>query len=118
MRDMVFIVWGGNHDLAEQVCETLKNRNIDAQVGGHDDGPDDKEYYLGDQILGQMKKASQAIILAQADTRANTNDQVNKSSPNEQANRDTYRLRPNLMFEWGYLWRSLPAECVHVFLKV
>lgn len=103
MKDMVFIAWGGNQELAEQVCHALAEEDIDAQVGGHDYEAGDRKYYLGDQILEQMQKASQAIILAQPDM-------------NPQGGKSASGLRPNLMLEWGYLCRSLPAECVHVFL--
>lgn len=103
MRGVVFIAWGGNQKLAEQVRDALSEKDIDAQVGGHDYGAGDRKYYLGDQIFEQMQKASQAIILAQPDM-------------NDQSTKSTSRLRPNLMLEWGYLCKSLPAESMHVFL--
>lgn len=100
MKGEVFIAWGANEDLAKEVAEKLKADNFIAQIGGIEDDPLQSSFYLGQQIMNQIKRASRAIILAQ-------------KSPK---NRKKMLFRPNLMLEWGMLTGRLNASLVHVFL--
>ncbi len=98
MRERVFIVWGGNRPLAERVAEALKTAGYDPQVGGGDDNPLSDDGFLGKRVIEQMKGASRAIILAQYQRKQGR------------------LLRPNLLFEWGFLAARLPASYLHVYL--
>lgn len=97
MRANVFIVWGGNRSLANKVSEKIQERNeFNVIVGG--DNPND--IFIGEVVLRQIKMSSVAIILAQ----------------NSDKSGNDVLLRPNLMFEWGYISADFKAKNVHVFL--
>ena len=87
----IFIAWGKNKKLADKVAEKLKERGYNPIVGGDEKNPKKMDYFLGPQILNQIKKASKAIILVQ-------------------------HLRPNLMFEFGVLFERLDPDSLFIFL--
>ncbi len=92
MRANIFIVWGGNKELADTVSQKIKaKKEFNVQVGG--DTPN--QLFIGEQIISQIKKASVAILLVQ---------------------KDSDIFRPNLMFEWGYIIANFKSKNVHVFL--
>lgn len=97
VSDEIFIAWGGNQGLANAVAGELHARGFTARVGGVDTDPLDDDYFLGPKIFRQLRRASRAIILAQR----------------SEAGAD---LRPNLVFEWGYLTSNLLPGYMHVFL--
>lgn len=96
MKGEVFIVWGGNWDLAEEVKTLLENDGFIVQVGGIDNDANNSKYFLGDEVIGQIKRASRAIILAES--------------------KRPLSFRPNLTWEWGYLSGRLLPSYMHVFL--
>ncbi|PTW58732.1 putative nucleotide-binding protein with TIR-like domain [Breoghania corrubedonensis] len=99
-KNRVFVVWGGNKDLAEKVSKRLMDKVTEATVGG--DLTDlDSNYYIGPRIVAQMSEASECIILVKADF-------------DEKIER--YRFRENLMFEWGFLLSRLKKGKLFVFL--
>jgi len=89
--EQIFIAWGRNKNLAIKVAEKLKEKGYNPIVGGDEKNPKEKDYYLGKEVLNQIKKASKAIILAQ-------------------------QLRPNLMFEFGILFERLNPASIFIFL--
>ena len=100
MKGEVFIAWGGNLVLAQAVAMKLDGEGYKAQVGGSETDPHDSRFYLGQQIMDQLNRASRAIILAQPSA----------DSPSKPT------FRPNLMLEWGFLMARLLPAYVHVFL--
>jgi tetratricopeptide (TPR) repeat protein len=100
MNGEVFIVWGGNWDLAQDVSKELADNNYAVQVGGEDNNPENSKFFLGDEVMGQLRRASRTIILAQAPV----------------GDSNTLLFRPNLTWEWGYLSARLMPAYIHVFL--
>ena len=100
MNGEVFIVWGGNWDLAQKVSKELADNNYAVQVGGVDNHPENSKFFLGDEVMRQLQRASRTIILAQAPLDDN----------------DPILFRPNLTWEWGYLSARLMPAYIHVFL--
>ena len=93
-KEKVFIAWGGNQPLAEQVGIELKKRGYEGVIGGGN--PTDM--YIGNQVLSQISQCTRAIILAEP-----RRDMLNSFSS-------------NLMFEWGYLTATIDAHKLHVFI--
>jgi len=93
--EKVFIVWGGNQDLAKMVGNGLSKHGFNGIVGGGT--PTD--LYIGTQVFSQIKQCTRAIILVE-NTRP---DAINPFSS-------------NLMFEWGYLAARMDPHKLHVFL--
>lgn len=98
MKGEVFIAWGENLELAEAVEAKLDGEGYKAQVGGCETNCGKSGFYLGQQIMAQLKRASRAIILAQPSADG------------------SLTFRPNLMLEWGFLMARLSPARVHVFL--
>ena len=58
----VFIVWGGNKELADRVSEKIQDHNeFNVQVGGEDPNA----LFIGTTVLQQIQMSSIAIILVQ-----------------------------------------------------
>jgi hypothetical protein len=93
--EKVFIVWGGNQDIANIVSNELVKCGFDGIVGGGI--PTDM--YIGTQIFSQINQCTRAIILVENSRK----DAVNPFSS-------------NLMFEWGYLTAKMDPRKLHVFL--
>ena len=93
-KEKVFIAWGGNQPLAEQVGIELKERGYEGVIGGGN--PTDM--YIGNQVLSQISQCTRAIILAEP-----RKDMLNSFSS-------------NLMFEWGFLTAKIEAHKLHVFI--
>jgi hypothetical protein len=93
--EKVFIVWGGNQDIAKLISNELIKHGFDGIVGGGT--PTD--LYIGTQVFSQIQQCTRAIILVE-NTRK---DSINPFSS-------------NLMFEWGYLTAKLDPRKLHVFL--
>lgn len=100
IHNNVFIVWGGNHSLAEKIQKRLASKKIYSKVGGTANSSGETSF-LGPRILKQMNECSQVIILA---------------NPNFDEDRTQANFRGNLMFEWGYLLGRLPHQKIHVYL--
>lgn len=96
MKGEVFIVWGGNWELACTVKERLEKEGYVVQVGGDENTRGGANYFLGPHVIAQIKRASRTIILAQS--------------------KRPIEFRPNLAWEWGYLAGTLLPEYIHVFL--
>ena len=97
MKANVFIVWGGNKELADRVSEKIQDHNeFNVQVGGEDPNA----LFIGTTVLQQIQMSSIAIILVQ----------------NSDKTGNGYMFRPNLMFEWGYIIANFKPKNVHVFL--
>lgn len=98
-EENVFIVWGGNKDLADKVAQRMTNKGTRVHVGGDLIGDDDNSY-LGPRVLQQMNASSRALVLAEPEA---------DSSGRK-------RFRENLMFEWGYLLNRLPVGAISVYI--
>ena len=97
MKANVFIVWGGNKELADRVSEKIQDHNeFNVQVGGEEPNA----LFIGTTVLQQIQMSSIAIILVQ----------------NSDKTGNGYMFRPNLMFEWGYIIANFKPKNVHVFL--
>ncbi|WP_375485453.1 TIR domain-containing protein [uncultured Mycobacterium sp.] len=105
-NEAVFIAWGGNLPLATAVAERLKQRGFSPRVGGTTDTGRYTDLYVGHQILAQIRETTSAIVLAQSFT-----------GPSIATTQKT-DIRPNLMFEWGYLvaWFRFRPEDLYVYL--
>ncbi|AOF89230.1 TIR domain-containing protein [Sinorhizobium sp. RAC02] len=99
LNEKIFIVWGGNQELAKSVARRLSGSSIDTIVGGNSQSIDDN-YFLGPRVIEQMNSASRAIILAEP----------------AQDITGRYYFRENLMFEWGYLINRLPKGAITVYI--
>jgi hypothetical protein len=102
LSETVCIAWGRNEPVARAVAKHLSNSGYSPIVGGANRGGNPSSFFINSNVLAQMDDASAAIILAQpiyADK--------NKPTPD---------LRPNLLFEWGYLQKHLRADAIHAFL--
>ena len=111
MKGTVFIAWGGDANLAQAVATVLEKHGYSTQVGGNEKDPLQKDFYLGPQVLKQLNRASRAIILAQYPPEKDDKEKDDKS-----VEATTLTFRPNLMFEWGYLFSRLLPAYLHVFL--
>lgn len=98
VTESVFIVWGGNQDLARLVESRLDAIHFSGVVGGGQ--PTD--LFVGSQVLSQIHQCTRAIILVE--------DTSGSDLP------AGYNLSDNLMFEWGYIIGTFPPNKVHVFL--
>ena len=99
-KGKVFIVWGGNRDLAEAVKKELRSKEWDAQIGGGDNDTKPSNFHLPTEILNQLKSASRAILLIQGTG----------------SSKKAVSFRPNLMFEWGFLASRLESDYLHEFV--
>lgn len=93
--EKIFIVWGGNQDIADMVSSELAKVGFDGVVGGGIP----TNMYIGTQVFSQINQCTRAIILVE-NTRK---DAINPFSS-------------NLMFEWGYLTAKMDPRKLHVFL--
>ncbi|ATE63241.1 hypothetical protein [Rhizorhabdus dicambivorans] len=101
MKDGIFISWGANRELADEVAAQLRSElGRTVYVGGIGDVRSVSDIYFGPRIMSQMDTCSHAIILLQY-------------APPDPA---TKTFRPNIFMEWGYLLRSLRPEAIHPFL--
>ena len=98
VTESVFVVWGGNQELAGLVGRKLDSIHFSGVVGGGQ--PTD--LFVGSQVLSQIHQCTRAIILVE-DTSG-----IDLASG--------YNLSDNLMFEWGYIIGTFPPSKVHVFL--
>lgn len=87
----IFIGWGGNKPLADEVAKQFKGSGYTAIVGG--DKPTDM--YVGTQVIDQIKKCDKAILLVE-----NYNGQIS----------------PNLLFEWGFIVAYKKIPKIHIFM--
>lgn len=92
----IFIGWGGNEALADELEKTLKSNGHDTVRGGG--GP--KQMFVGDQIIKQMNSCDRAILLVE--------DKKEGDSSN--------RISTNLMYEWGYLVGYRRVKHIYVFM--
>ena len=62
MKANVFIVWGGNKELADRVSEKIQeHKEFNVQIGGEDPN----SLFIGTTVLQQIQMSSIAIILVQ-----------------------------------------------------
>ncbi|MCD8373107.1 MAG: nucleotide-binding protein [Clostridia bacterium] len=94
MNEKIFIAWGGNQHLANEVSAEISKYGYDGIVGGGTI----VNMHIGAQVFTQINKSTSAIILVQ-----NFAD-------------GDYNLSDNLMFEWGYIVAKFAPNRVHVFL--
>lgn len=94
MRENIFIAWSGKSDYAKQVGNKLSSLKFNPIIGG-DINNDSNIMFIGQTIISQMEKCSQAIILVQK--------------------KNNGIISSNLMFEFGYLLRKLSYDKIHVF---
>ena len=88
----VFIGWGGNQPLAEELAKIIdKDGTFNAVLGGG--VPSDM--FIGAQVIDQINNCKKAILLVE--------DTKNGFSH-------------NLMFEWGYIMAKYNFNDIHVFL--
>ncbi len=105
-KGTVLIVWGTpGHDLAREVQRRLKGEGFDAHIGGSTEDATQRHLLIPEQVLGQLKGASRAIILAPPDP-----------SRSSRGSGSPPPLRENVMFEWGFLVARLIPAYIHVFL--
>lgn len=98
VTESVFVVWGGNQDLARRVGDKLNAIHFSGVVGGGQ--PTD--LFVGSQVLSQIHQCTRAILLVE--------DTSGSNLPTG------YNLSDNLMFEWGYIIGTFSPTKVHVFL--
>lgn len=91
-RGHVFIVWGGNQELALLVASRLAQKGIHAEAGGDGNA---SSIFLGQSIFNQMKRAAAVVILVQIRNDAASNIR---------------QLSQNLMIEWGFAARHVGSE--------
>jgi Predicted nucleotide-binding protein containing TIR-like domain len=103
-NEAVFIAWGRNLPLAKEVAKRLKERGFAPSVGGEVATGGYADLWVGAKVLTQIRKCTCAIVLAQSFT--------NNGDP-EKAQTE---LRPNLLFEWGYLVSRLRSDDLYVYL--
>jgi len=90
-RGHVFIVWGGNQELALCVARRLSEKGIRAEAGGAESGRA-SAIFMGQSIFEQMSRAAAVVILVQ---------------PRDDAPQQAAPLSQNLLIEWGYAARHV-----------
>lgn len=102
-----FIVWGKNHDLATRVQTRLERNGQTVIIGGDENlSANFQSHHLHQRVVDQMNLADRALILAQWPP------EDNPSAP-----AGDFALRPNLLFEWGFLFSRFQKQpYLHLFL--
>ncbi|MDR0431143.1 MAG: nucleotide-binding protein [Tannerellaceae bacterium] len=93
--EKIFIVWGGNHELALLVSGELKNHGFLGIVGGENP----VVLNVNNTVFSQINQCTRAIVLIEK-------KYSDASNP----------FNNNLMFELGYLTAKREASKLHIFL--
>ena len=99
MKEKIFIAWSGTTVIAEEVGKVLNKYNYMAIIGGDRTVRPDS-MFVGQSIINQMNKCSQAIFII-------TKKDIKEASLGVISN--------NLFFELGYISARLKNSKIHLF---